>query len=239
MKTSRTALLLGASGTIGRAIATTLADQGYRLGLHACRHPERCPDLDEAQVFEADFRAPEAVAKLTKSFLAAFGPPDALVWAAGIVREKPVGRLGEVDLREVLAVDLCAPFLLAKHFARSFLKRKGGTFLVLSSHAAWRGRVGGAAYAMAQSGLLALVRSLAREWGPYGVRVNAVVPPFVAASAMGQTADETFSSEVAQANVLRSKSDPVASVATGVAKILDLPLASGQVFVLDSRLVPG
>jgi len=96
-----------------------------------------------------------------------------------LVRDARVINQDEEDLRAVLAVHLTAPFLLAKAASRQFLRQKSGCFVLLSSHAGLRGRVGGAAYSMGQSGMLALTRSLAREWGPLGVRVNAVVPPFI------------------------------------------------------------
>src|SRR6185436_8242393 len=98
----------------------------------------------------------------------------------------------EEDLRTVLNVDLRAFFLVLKAFSRQFIKQKSGSVVALSSHAGVAGRTGGTAYAMAHSGMLALVKSTAREWGPLGVRVNAVLPPFVADSGMGRTASAEF-----------------------------------------------
>jgi 3-oxoacyl-[acyl-carrier protein] reductase len=235
MDASPTALVLGASGTLGAAIARALAARGYRLGLHAFEHPERLPDLAGARTYRADFREPAQVMALAEAFLKDFGRLDALVWAAGIAREAPVATLREEQLREVLAVDLTAPFLLAKAFARQFLRQRSGAFVVLGSHAGLDGRAGGAAYAMAQSGLLALVKSLAREWGATGVRVNAVAPPFVAASGLGRSATPAFIEAVQRKNVLRRDADPVEAVAEFVCELLDNQTASGQVFVLDSR----
>lgn len=235
MSTSRAALVLGASGTLGGGIARELAARGWRLGLHAHQHPERLPELDGARAYRADFRDAAQIQKLAADFLADFGSLDALVWAAGIAHEAPVATLDEARLRDVLAVDLTAPFLFAKAFTRQFLRQRAGAFVALASHAARDGRVGGAAYAMAQSGLLALLKSLAREWGPSGVRVNAVVPPFVVDSGLGRAATPAFAEAVQHRSALKTAGEPVAAVAGFVAELIENSTATGQVFVLDSR----
>lgn len=233
------ALILGASGTLGGAVAKALAERGWRLGLHAFRHPERCaPGRGDKghKVYEADFRDADQVAALAKMFIQDFGRLDALVWAAGIVHDAPVMTMDEAKLREVLSVNLDAPFHLLKACARQFLKQRAGAVVLVSSHAGLSGRAGGAAYAMAQSGLLAFMKSLAREWGPSGVRVNAVVPPFVEQSAMGQAATPAFVETVRRKNVLKGDADAAGAVGTFVAGLLANATASGQVFTLDARI---
>lgn len=247
-----TTLVLGASGTIGFAIAKRLLQKGHRLGLHAFQHPERCasselPATPSGPVLIADFRDPAQVEQLAKDFLSRFGRIDALVWAAGIAKDAPALTQKAADVREVLAVNLTAPLLLLKACSRQFLKQRAGAVVVVSSHAALSGRAGGAAYAMAQAGLLALVKSMAREWGPSGIRVNAVVPPFVRDSAMGRAATPEFVAAVQKKNVLKIPPPPAGegqgegemapvAVAAFVADLLENPTASGQVFVLDSRI---
>ena len=136
--------------------------------------------------------------------------------------------------------NLSAPLLLSKHFARTFIKQKSGAAVFVSSHAGLSGRAGGAAYAMAQSGLLSLSKSLAREWGAQGVRVNAVVPPFVPESAMGRAASPEFAAAVRKKNVLKPvdtlAAEPAQTVARFVADLLENRTASGQVFTLDGRI---
>jgi len=241
----RAALVLGASGTIGGAIARQLFSNGYSLGLHCFQHPEKVPAFkpkgsQQTKTFTADFRDTAQIEKLAKDYVGSFTSLDALVWAAGVTRDAPVLTQKEPDLREVLAVNLTAPLLLCKHFARTFIKQKAGAVVFVSSHAGLSGRAGGAAYAMAQSGLLALAKSLAREWGALGVRVNCIVPPFVPESAMGQAASPEFADAVKKKNVLKSPAaeavDPAQSVARFVAGLLEDRAASGQVFTLDARI---
>lgn len=232
---AKTALVLGASGTIGRAITATLVVRGWNVAQHAHHHPDRCV-ASATPVSTADFRDAAQIEKLAKDAVAALGRIDALIWAAGIAKDAPVLTQKEEDLREVIAVDLTAPVLLCKHLARQFLKQRAGSVVFVSSHAGLSGRSGGAAYAMAQSGLLALAKSLAREWGPSGVRVNAVVPPFVPDSTMGRTASSEFTEAIKKKNVLKADFVPAASVARFVADLLENSAASGQVFTLDSRI---
>lgn len=232
----QTALVLGASGTLGGAIAGELTRSGYRVGFHAFRHPERLPRMVNARTYVADLSQPNAIQELAGSFVKDFGWLDVLVWAVGITREAPVLSLSEADLREVLKLNLTAPFLVAKAFSRQFIKQKSGTFILLSSHAGLGGRSGGAAYAMAQSGLLALMRSLAREWGPLGVRVNAIVPPFVAESDLGEASSPAFAEAVRARSVFTSATDSRQTVAECVASLAKNGTASGQVVVVDARI---
>lgn len=232
----RTGLVLGASGTLGAAIAAALSGRGFRLALHAHQHPERCPSLENAEVFTADFREADQIKDAAKKIVKALGRVDACVWSAGVVNDKIAAKLTPDEMREVLAVDLTAPFLWCKALARTFLKQRSGSVLLLSSHAAFSGRVGGAAYASAQSGLLALMKSLAREWGASGVRVNALVPPFVAESGMGRASSPAFAEAVQKRSLLKTDADPVAAVSRIACEILETETASGQVFVVDSRV---
>ncbi|MCW8130980.1 MAG: SDR family oxidoreductase [Planctomycetota bacterium] len=246
MSEPRTALVLGASGTIGGAVARALAAKGWALALQGFLHSENfpfqtaTPPCPRVHQYLTDFRDPDEIGRFAQAFLQDFGRLDALVWAAGIVKDAPVLTQKDADLREVLAVNLSAPFLLCKHLARQFVKQRAGSVVFVSSHAGLSGRAGGAAYAMAQSGLLALSKSLAREWGPSGVRVNAVVPPFVPESAMGRAASPDFAEAVRKKNVLKQNPAtpplPAETVAAFVAGLLENPGASGQTFTLDARI---
>lgn len=242
MSATPTALVLGASGTIGGAIARELGARGYALALQGFQHAENFPlqtsmtPCPQVKQYLADFRNQDEIARFAQAFLLDFQRVDALIWAAGIVKDAPVLTQADADLREVLAVNLTAPFLLCKHLARQFIKQRGGSVIFISSHAGLNGRAGGAAYAMAQSGLLALAKSLAREWGPSGVRVNAIVPPFVPESAMGRAASPVFAAAVKKRNVLKADVPPAPVVARFTAELLQNPAASGQVFALDARI---
>ncbi len=245
MQTGRpVALIVGASGGLGAEIARELIACGYDLGLHYNAHADVCAALAaqahekglRAVCYAADLSIPEAPATLTASFLRDFARIDALIWAAGIVRDAPLLTLKEEDLRATLNMDARAVFLLLKACSRQFLKQKCGAVVGLSSHAGLTGRIGGASYCMAQSALLALLKSAAREWGPLGVRVNAVLPPFVAETGMGRLASPEFAAAAQAKRVLKKPVDGAHCVALSVAALLENPAVSGQVVAADSRL---
>lgn len=239
-----TALVVGASGTLGGAIARELGARGYSLALHCHTHVETCEALAAelktgagiARCFAADFTDSTAPAALAASMLREFPQIDAIVWASGIVRDAPVLTMKEEDLRAVLQIDLRAFFLTLKSFSRTFMKQKSGAVLALSSHAALAGRPGGTAYAMAHAGILALVKSAAREWGPLGIRVNALIPPFVPESGMGRAASPEFAAAAVTKRVLKNDVDGPAFLARFAADVLANPGISGQVLNADSRI---
>ena len=245
----RSALILGASGSLGGAIARELIARGCGVGLQFHTHREPCDVLareaeaagrvakpPHAACYAADLSDPATAPVLAAAFLKDFQRVDALVWAAGIVRDAPLLTLPDDDLRAVLNVDLRAFFLVLKAFSRQFIKQKSGSVVALSSHAGLAGRAGGVAYAMAHSGLLSLVKSAAREWGPLGVRVNAVIPPFVPESGMGRTASPEFSAAALARRVLKGDTDGAAAQATFACDVLENPAVSGQVMSVDSRI---
>jgi len=240
----RSALILGASGTLGGAIARELLARGCAVGLHYHVHKEPCEALARdaaaknlhAACYAADLADPAAPAALAAAFLKDFPRIDLLVWAAGIVRDAPLASLPDDDLRAVLNTGLRGFFLVLKALSRQFIKQKSGSIVALSSHAALAGRAGGTAYAMAHSGLLALVKSAAREWGPLGVRVNAVIPPFVPESGMGREASPEFVAAAKAKRVLKADVDGADALATFVCGVLENPAISGQVLNADARI---
>jgi 3-oxoacyl-[acyl-carrier protein] reductase len=238
-------LVLGASGTLGGRIARELIARGYNTGLHYCTHQDRCDQLagdakikgTESRSYAADFKDTEAPQKLAAAFVKDFGRIDALICAAGIVREAPLISLKDSDLRDVLNVNLRSVFLIFKALSRQWIKQRSGSIVALSSYAAVSGRAGGSAYAMAQSGLISLVKSASRELGAFNVRVNAVLPPFVPESAMGQAASPEFAAAAKAKRVLKSTADPADAVANFVAELLKNGTISGQVLSTDSRII--
>jgi 3-oxoacyl-[acyl-carrier protein] reductase len=241
---TKSALVLGASGTLGGRVARELISRGYAVGLHYHTRAEACHELAalalskgvSAQCYAADFTRAEAAVELATAFLKDFSRIDALICCAGIVRDTPLLTLKDADLRAVVNVNLRAVFLVLKAFSRQFMKQKSGAVVALSSHAGVAGRAGGSAYAMAHSGLQALVRSAAREWGAFNVRVNAVLPPFVPESGMGRAASPEFAAVVKSRRVLKAEMDGATAAATFIVEVLHNPAISGQILCADSRL---
>lgn len=238
------ALILGASGTLGGSIARSLLAHGYDCGFQYRSNKAACETLAaegarlsrKTALYAGDFSDAAVPAAITAQYLKDFGSLDALVWAAGISKDAPLLTQGEDVLRAVLNVNLKGCFLFFKAFARQFIKQKSGSVVVLSSHAALSGRAGGCAYAMAEAGLVALVKSAAREWGALNVRVNAVLPPFVAESVMGRGASAEFIENAKARRSYKPDSDGAQATAELVLAALKSPSQSGQVLAADSRI---
>lgn len=240
-----TALVFGSSGTCGGAIAAELGARGFEVGLHCHTRREACEALRaqliaagrQAEIFQGDATDANALNEIAVSFVKRFGRIDACVWACGRVGGGLVAMQDAAEMRAIVTLHLKAPFLVLKSFSRQFIKQKSGSVLVLGSHAGLTGRVGGSAYAMAQSGLFALVKSAAREWGGIGVRVNAVVAPLIKESGMGQAASAELAAEIERRRVFKGDADALKNFARFCGDVLGKAGVSGQVLISDSRVV--
>jgi len=161
----------GAAGGLGRATAAALADAGVRTaGIDLRAGGAATLDL------VADVGDPAAVEAAVARVVAELGAPGALVCAAGVVSELPLVELEPAEWRRVLDASLTSSFLLARAVAPHLVARGGGAIAMLSTGYATKGMLHGPHYAAAKAGVEALVKSLALELGPAGVRVNAVAP---------------------------------------------------------------
>jgi 3-oxoacyl-[acyl-carrier protein] reductase len=180
----RPALVTGASGGIGAAIARALHGQGAVVVLSGTRR-EALESLaaslgDRVHVCPADLADPVACGALVEAAEAAAGPLHILVNNAGLTRDMLALRMEDADWQAVLDVDLTAPFRLARAALRGMLRRRAGRIVSISSIIGATGNAGQANYAAAKAGLIGLTKALAQEVAPRGVTVNAVAPGFIA-----------------------------------------------------------
>ena len=184
------AVVTGASGDIGWAIAATLAAAGADVALLA-RRQERLEALAgeiratgrRAAVVPVDVTDGEAVAAAAAAATEELGPIDVLVNNAGGARFlAPALEIAEAGWAKTVALNLTAPFLCAQAFGGPMVERGAGAIVNVGSVAGLRHLAGMSAYSSAKGGLFAQTRALAREWAPHGVRVNAVAPGYVATS---------------------------------------------------------
>ncbi len=184
----RVALVTGGSRGLGRAMARALAGAGADLVLVA-RHAEA---LEQAAgeirrdtgrrclAVPADVTCDPEVRAMTEQAMEAFGRIDVLVNNAGINIRNPVLDQTEEEFRRVTDVNLVGPFLVARSVGRCMVQRRGGSVINVASMLGLVGLAGRPAYTAAKGALLQLTRTLALEWAPFGVRVNALCPgPFV------------------------------------------------------------
>jgi 3-oxoacyl-[acyl-carrier protein] reductase len=182
--TGKHALVTGASGGIGGAIARALHGAGARVVL-AGRRADALDGLarelgDRTAVVTGDLGELDKVDALFKDAEAAFGQVDILVNNAGFTRDGLAMRMKDEDWQKVIDVDLTAGFRLIRAALRGMMKRRGGRIIGITSIVGVTGNPGQANYAAAKAGMIGLSKSLAQEVASRGITVNCVAPGFIA-----------------------------------------------------------
>ncbi len=191
------ALVTGASRGIGAATAEALARAGASVALNYRSSREAAETLagrlaaGGARLMAVGGDAGDAgqVDVMIEKIESVLGQVSILVNNAGITRDSLLVRMSGEDFDDVIAASLRGAFLCSKAVARGMMKARRGVIINVSSVVGRRGNAGQANYAAAKAGLIGLTRSLARELGPRGVRVNAVAPGYVETDMTANLAD--------------------------------------------------
>lgn len=181
--TGKTALVTGASGGIGAAIARGLHAQGATVALSGTR-AEALEKLagelgSRTHVLACNLSDKEAVEKLVPAAEAAMGQLDILVNNAGLTRDGLFMRMKDEDWDTVIAVNLTATFRLARAAVKGMMKRRWGRIVSITSIVGVTGNPGQGNYAASKAGMIGMSKSLASEVASRGVTVNCVAPGFI------------------------------------------------------------
>jgi 3-oxoacyl-[acyl-carrier protein] reductase len=192
--TGKCALVTGASGGIGGAIATALHAAGARVALSGTRvEPLEAlaAELGErAFVCPANLSDPASVEALPKAAAAAMGAVDILVNNAGITRDNLFMRMSDEEWASVIDVNLTASFRLMRGVVRGMMKARWGRIVTITSVVGQTGNPGQGNYAAAKAGLVGMSKSLAYEVASRGITVNCVAPGFIATAMTDKLTDE-------------------------------------------------
>ena len=194
----RVAVVTGSARGIGRDIADRLAAAGASLALLDVSDEavelaatEMTRPGTAARGYRCDVSSLADVEAVGERVLADFGRVDILVNNAGITRDRLFVRMTGDDWAQVIAVNLTGAFNCAKVFAPGMLRQRSGSIVSIASVVGQMGNAGQANYAASKAGLIGLTKSLAREFAPRGVRVNAVAPGFIRTAMTDALAEET------------------------------------------------
>ncbi len=181
--TGKTALVTGASGALGGAIARALHAQGATVALSGTRRDALdalAQDLKKrVHVAPCDLSESASVEKLIPAAEAALGSVDVLVNNAGVTRDNFLVRMKDADWDLVLAINLTAAFRLSRAALKGMMKRRFGRIINITSVVGVRGNQGQSNYAAAKAGMIGMSKALALEVASRAITVNCIAPGFI------------------------------------------------------------
>ncbi|SRR5581483_266371 len=179
----KTALVTGATGGIGGAIARALHAQGAKVALSGTRKEvldTLAAELGGAPALPCDLSDKDAVEALVPSAEQALGQLDILVANAGITRDNLFVQLKDEDWDQVIAVNLTATFRLARAAVKGMMRRRFGRLIGITSVVGVTGNPGQGNYTAAKAGLIGMFKSIGKEYARRGVTANCIAPGFIA-----------------------------------------------------------
>jgi 3-oxoacyl-[acyl-carrier protein] reductase len=192
--TGKCALVTGASGGIGAAVATRLHEAGASVGLSGTREGplnELAAALGErAHVLPCNLGDAEAVNALPKQAAEAMGAVDILVNNAGVTRDNLFMRMSDEEWAQVIEINLTASMRLCRGVLRGMMKARWGRIVNVTSVVGATGNPGQGNYAASKAGLVGMSKSLAYEVASRGITVNCIAPGFIETAMTDKLTDE-------------------------------------------------
>jgi 3-oxoacyl-[acyl-carrier protein] reductase len=245
--TGQTVLITGAGRGIGREIAFSFANRGASVMVN---YPSPSEKLDaektvaeiqqkngKALLFEADVRSGEQVDQMVSFMISEWGKIDVLVNNAGVTKDNLLVKMTEEDWKFVLDINLNGVFVTTKRVLKEMMQKRYGRVISISSIMGLSGNAGQANYAASKAGIIAFMKTVAKEFGSRGITANSIAPGFIETQ-MTQTLPEEVKKTFL--NKVLIKRYGTASDIANSALFLASSYASyitGQVLVVDGGLI--
>lgn len=239
------AVVTGASGGIGSAIAIALAKEGASVAIHYNGSQEKALAVKEqiasfggtAEIFQCNVASFDESKAMIKAIMDTFGRIDILVNNAGITRDGLLMGMKEKDFDDVINTNLKGCFNCTHFASRHMMKQRSGTIINISSVSGVFGNAGQANYSASKAGMIGLTKSAAKEFASRNIRVNAVAPGFVKTE-MTDALSDSVKEQIKAQIPLGRYADPeeVANVVTFLASDA-ASYITGQVIHADGGMV--
>jgi 3-oxoacyl-[acyl-carrier protein] reductase len=245
--TGQTVLITGAGRGIGREIAFSFANRGASVMVN---YPSPSEKLDaektvaeiqqkngKALLFEADVRSGEQVDQMVSFMISEWGKIDVLVNNAGVTKDNLLVKMTEEDWKFVLDINLNGVFVTTKRVLKEMMQKRYGRVISISSIMGLSGNAGQANYAASKAGIIAFMKTVAKEFGSRGITANSIAPGFIETQ-MTQTLPEevkkTFLNKVLikRYGTASDIANSALFLASGYASYI-----TGQVLVVDGGLI--
>jgi 3-oxoacyl-[acyl-carrier protein] reductase len=233
------ALVTGASGGLGQALAFELDRQGCRVALHCNRSRDAAEAVadklvNDAVVVTADIGSWDAVVALNDEVVAALGPVDVLVNNAAVRKDALMAMQSPDDWRQVIDTNLMGTFHTTRAVLPKMLRRRWGRVINVVSPSGLIATAGQTAYSASKAGVIGMTRTLAAECGRRGVTVNALSPGFME-TRMTEAVPQAFRDQMAAKLPIPRLTTPE-EVAASIAFLLDCDYITGQVISIDGGI---
>lgn len=193
----RTAFITGGSRGIGQAIAQALAERGADVALVSRREADAARVAAElarhgvrSRGYACDVSSFESTQRVAATVIEEFGTIDFLVNNAGVTGDKLILRMTPEDWDRVIGVNLNGTYNFVKAFAPQLLKQRWGRIVNITSVIGLVGNAGQSSYAASKAGIIGLTKSLAKEFAPRGITVNAVAPGYITTDMTAELGEE-------------------------------------------------
>ncbi len=240
----KVAIVTGGSRGIGRAIVSEFAKQGANVAFNFLKSEDKALELKreieekggKVLTFRQDVKDYGAIKIMVEGVKSQFGRLDIIVNNAGILRDKALMLMEEQDWEEVISTNLSGAFNLVRAAIVTFMKQKSGNIINITSVAGIKGMPRQVNYSASKAGMIGLTKALAKEVGPYNVRVNAIAPGYIDTD-MVKDLKEDYKKELLERIPLNrfGKSEEVAKIAAFLASD-QARYITGQVLTIDGGL---